>query len=78
MKRLLYENIWKNLSAYKQMIFIAGPRQSGKTTFTQMIAENFTNSVYFNWDIIENKNQLVKNPFFYENENHQKSAACYH
>jgi len=74
MKRLLYENIWENLSAYKQMIFIAGPGQSGKTTFTQMIAENFTNSVYFNWDIIENKNQLIKNPFFYENVNRKDAS----
>ena len=40
-KRILYENIWKMLSAHKQMVFIAGPRQAGKTTFTQMLAEDF-------------------------------------
>jgi predicted AAA+ superfamily ATPase len=74
MKRLLYENIWNNLSAYNQMVFIAGPRQAGKTTFTQMLAENFTNSIYFNWDVIENKNQLISNPYFYENVNRQDTS----
>jgi predicted AAA+ superfamily ATPase len=52
MKRILYENIWKMLSAHKQMVFIAGPRQAGKTTFTQILAEDFNNSFYFNWDIL--------------------------
>jgi len=44
MKRTLYENIWERLSAHKQMVFIAGPRQTGKTTFTQILAEDFNNS----------------------------------
>jgi len=26
----MYEKIWENLSKFKQMIFIAGPRQVGK------------------------------------------------
>jgi len=66
MKRRLYENIWKKLSSYKQMVFIAGPRQAGKTTFTQILAEDFNNSLYFNWDIIDEKRKLVENPSFYE------------
>ncbi|MBW1933002.1 MAG: AAA family ATPase, partial [Deltaproteobacteria bacterium] len=66
MKRRLYENIWKRLSSYKQMVFIAGPRQAGKTTFTQILAEDFNNSLYFNWDIIDEKRKLVENPSFYE------------
>jgi predicted AAA+ superfamily ATPase len=40
-KRILYENIWRMLSAHKQMVFIAGPRQAGKTTFTQILTEDF-------------------------------------
>ncbi len=66
MRRLIYENIWKKLSAYKQMVFIAGPRQAGKTTLTQILAEDFTNSLYFNWDILEEKRKLIENPSFYE------------
>ena len=49
-----------------QMVFIAGPRQAGKTTFTRMLAENFNNSLYFNWDIIDDKRKLIENPSFYE------------
>ena len=37
--RPLYLNIWQELSAEKSMIFVAGPRQSGKTTLAQMISE---------------------------------------
>lgn len=65
-KRILYENIWDKLSAHKQMVFIAGPRQAGKTTFTRILAEDFKNSLYFNWDIIDNKRNLIENPSFYE------------
>jgi predicted AAA+ superfamily ATPase len=70
-KRILYENIWKMLSAHKQMVFIAGPRQAGKTTFTQILAEDFNNSLYFNWDILDEKRKLIENPTFYE-EVHRK------
>lgn len=51
------------------MVFIAGPRQAGKTFFTNMIAEKFRNSYYFNWDIIDEKRKLIENPSFYENMN---------
>lgn len=46
------------------MVFIAGPRQAGKTTFTQILAEDFNNSLYFNWDILDKKRKLIENPFF--------------
>jgi uncharacterized protein len=61
--------MWTDLSKFKQMIFIAGPRQAGKTTFTQMIAEQTSNALYFNWDIIDEKRKLLENPFFYEHLN---------
>jgi len=73
-KRILYKNIWKMLSAHKQMVFIAGPRQAGKTTFTQILAEDFNNSLYFNWDIFDKKRKLIENPFFYE-EVHLKDSS---
>ena len=61
-------------SAHKQMVFIAGPRQAGKTTFTQILAEDFNNSLYFNWDILDEKRKLIENPFFYE-EVHRKDNS---
>jgi predicted AAA+ superfamily ATPase len=39
----------------KGMIFLSGPRQSGKTTLAKIIAASFTNSLYFNWDIPEHR-----------------------
>lgn len=57
-----------------QMVFIAGPRQAGKTTFTQLLAETFTNTLYFNWDILEDKRRLLENPVFYE-ELHRKDDS---
>jgi predicted AAA+ superfamily ATPase len=73
-KRVLYDNIWEMLSLHKQMVFIAGPRQAGKTTFTQILAEDFSNSLYFNWDILDEKRKLIENPFFYE-EVHRKDKS---
>jgi len=73
-ERILYENIWERLSAHKQMVFVAGPRQAGKTTFTQILAEDFNNSLYFNWDILDEKRKLIENPSFYE-EVHRKDNS---
>ena len=56
------------------MVFITGPRQAGKTTFTQILAEDFNNSLYFNWDILDEKRKLIENPFFYE-EVHRKDKS---
>ena len=75
MRRVIYENIWEKLSAYNQMIFIAGPRQAGKTTLTQILAEDFTNSLYFNWDILEEKRKLIENPSFYEEVNRKDNSV---
>ncbi|MGA1824962.1 MAG: ATP-binding protein [bacterium] len=66
MDRNLYRNIWNEFASYRQMVFITGPRQSGKTTFTEIIAKDYANSLYFNWDIIDNKSKLIQNPSFYE------------
>ncbi|MBU1147802.1 MAG: ATP-binding protein [Candidatus Omnitrophica bacterium] len=68
-KRGLYSNLWQALSSEKQMIFVCGPRQVGKTTFAKEIAKTFKNQLYFNWDIIDNKKLLVENPAFFENLN---------
>lgn len=64
-KRDLYKNVWTSISADKQMVFLSGPRQTGKTTFTREAAKSFANSLYFNWDLITDKRQLVENPYFF-------------
>ncbi|MHB9099656.1 MAG: AAA family ATPase, partial [Syntrophales bacterium] len=72
--RELYKNIWQELASDKGMIFLAGPRQSGKTTLARVIAESFANSLYFNWDIPEQRSRLLRNPSFFE-EVERKDAS---
>ncbi|MFH1777038.1 MAG: ATP-binding protein [Candidatus Omnitrophota bacterium] len=68
-KRTFYINLWKELSKDKQMIFLSGPRQVGKTTLAKDIAKNYNNHVYFNWDVISDKRLLIENPAFFQNVN---------
>ena len=74
MQRELYYHIWKELSKEKPMIFLAGPRQAGKTTFARMAAASFTNSVYFNWDLVTNKRLLIEKPTFFKEANRKDSS----
>ncbi len=64
--RTPYTATWDELAAEKSMVFLSGPRQSGKTTLARMIAERFPNRVYFNWDIVTDRRRLVENPYFFE------------
>lgn len=65
-KRKSYKKIWDELAAEKAMIFLAGPRQSGKTTLAEIIAEQFSSKLYFNWDIVSHREKLLKNSAFFE------------
>ncbi len=65
--RDLYLDIWKDLASTKSMVFLSGPRQSGKTTLSKQIAAQFSNSTYFNWDLVTNKKKLIEEPTFFEN-----------
>jgi hypothetical protein len=64
--RSYYIKIWQELSIEKSMVFAAGTRQSGKTTLAKMIANDYANHLYFNWDIPEKRIRLLENPFFFE------------
>ena len=49
------------------MVFMAGPRQAGKTTLAKQVLDSFSNHLYFNWDIPQDRVRLTENPFFFEN-----------
>lgn len=50
----------------RQMRFLAGPRQVGKTTLAkQVLQENNSSSLYYNWDRREIKNLYKTNPYFF-------------
>ncbi len=62
--RALYQYAWRELSEYKSMLFLAGPRQAGKTTFAQEILKG-RDGVYLNYDIPEDRSRLLQQPAFY-------------
>lgn len=68
-KRPIYLKLWQELSKEKQMVFLSGPRQVGKTTLAKEIAKEFKNNIYFNWDILDHKKLLIKEPTFFEKIN---------
>lgn len=63
MKRL-YQTVFNDhLIQYRQMLFVMGPRQSGKTTAAQaLIKEQGSAGFYFNWDNINDRDYIVKGP----------------
>ena len=74
-KRNKYLKYWQELSSSKEMIFLSGPRQSGKTTLAQkMIGSSFTNLSYFNYDFIESKKILREDPYFFEKDDRKDAS----
>jgi len=73
--RDMYRAIWAELIGQKSMVFLSGPRQSGKTTLAKMIAGRYINSLYFNWDIPDQRKDLIKNPYFFERVRRRDSTV---
>ena len=65
MDRRPYMRLWEELSRSKAMILFSGPRQVGKTTLAKAIAARFPASLYFNWDVRDDRVRLMKNPSFF-------------
>lgn len=67
MKRLYQELIIEHLANLRQMVFLMGPRQVGKTTVSLESASQWPKHFYFNWDnpiekllFIEGPNAIAK------------------
>jgi uncharacterized protein len=58
MERYQKKYILKDLN--KKMVFLAGPRQAGKTTLAKEIAKEFTSSTYLNFDRAEDRKILLE------------------
>ncbi|MHB9071619.1 MAG: ATP-binding protein [Sedimentisphaerales bacterium] len=57
-RKRLYDTILsEHLSSQRQMAFVAGPRQVGKTTTCRNLAEN-----YLNWDNTDDRTLITKGP----------------
>lgn len=65
-QRDLYKALWNRLSPEKAMIMVAGPRQAGKTTFArEIIARDFPDVIYFNWDLPVSRKKILTDPEFF-------------
>ena len=57
----LYTHILQHQLAHDEiMTFLAGPRQSGKTTCSQMVGEHFERSIYMNWDSQSHRSLIIE------------------
>ena len=61
-----YARLWQELSGDKAMVFMAGPRQAGKTTLAREISRGYANKVHFNWDVITDRSKLMEDQYFFE------------
>ena len=67
-----YLQIFDFLNNAPQMIFISGPRQSGKTTFAKERLKEAASGCYLNWDIASDRKQILGNINFDEIINRSK------
>jgi len=65
MERPMYTAAWEELSAEKAMVFIAGPRQVGKTTLAETIARTFPNHLHVDWDVADDRARILREPYFF-------------
>lgn len=62
MKRIYDELISLHLSKLRQMVFLMGPRQVGKTALSRELAAKGLHYFYFNWDNPAEKVLLIEGP----------------
>lgn len=62
MKRIYQELIRQHLSKLRQMVFLMGPRQVGKTTVSLESVADWPKHFYFNWDNPTEKLLFIEGP----------------
>lgn len=62
MKRLYHSAILKHIAEDKQMLFLMGPRQVGKTTTCRSLSTQFDNFFYFTWDDLSDREKILAGP----------------
>jgi uncharacterized protein len=74
-ERRPYQQTWDELSREKAMVFMAGPRQAGKTTLARLLSQRFPNRLLFNWDIPDQRALFLTDPRFYTQVRRQDSST---
>jgi uncharacterized protein len=67
MKRVYEFLLEDHLSKYRQMAFLSGPRQVGKTTTTIEATHDEKNHFYFNWDNDDHRKLIIEGPLAISN-----------
>lgn len=62
MHRYLHNQLLKHYERNRQMIFLSGPRQVGKTTMANSIGHMLEGSRYLNWDDLIDRENILKGP----------------
>ena len=62
MKRLYLEVIKEHFASNRQMLFIMGPRQVGKTTTCMKLKKEYPNFFYFTWDNYTDRELILDGP----------------
>lgn len=62
LKRVYESIVEEHLEENRQMLFLVGPRQVGKTTTSLEVAEPYQHHFYFNWDIQTDRIKIVEGP----------------
>lgn len=62
MKRVYHDLVAAHLERYRQMVFLMGPRQVGKTTIGFSFLEKNENGHYLNWDRLDHRLLFLDGP----------------
>jgi predicted AAA+ superfamily ATPase len=65
-KRIYLDHLQQILDEQSVMLFLMGPRQVGKTTLSRMIAANYKEHIYLNWDIDGDRERILSGQRFIE------------
>ena len=66
MKRIYEDLIYNNLKKFNQMAFLIGPRQVGKTTIAKHIQSRYKESIYLNFDSLDDRKLIMSGQNFIE------------
>ncbi len=62
MDRRLSKHFLTHFRNHRQMLFLSGPRQVGKTTLAKDLRDRFASGHYFNWDDPTHRELILKGP----------------
>jgi uncharacterized protein len=76
--RYLTPTLDASLRTDPRMVFVAGPRQVGKTTLARhLLAEVGCEPLYFNWDIEADRRLLIRDPTSFFDERVRDTASAH-